>query len=241
MGRTNSSPTPPAIAKASTCASREPPTPATIAATSAAAASNPNARVSVTYSATPNATAAINHTIHAMEAASVQSGYHESTSPQCRQHDRAREITTHLPAWCSEYARRDTQGRRECGPASPDGEEGSHCHGYDRNTYRRAGISRIHPAILLQVGNLLILRSPAHRGSRPHETNYSAQRSAGRLQQLGPRSPCSALSSAILLEDGTAEYTTAKDVTSPSRAAKLCKEATVGPHPRCAVLFPRRG
>jgi hypothetical protein len=35
-----------------------------------------------------------------MEAASVQSGYHESTSPQCRQHDRARGITSPLPAWC---------------------------------------------------------------------------------------------------------------------------------------------
>ena len=53
-----------------------------------------------------------------------------------------------------------------------------------------------------------------------------------------------ALSSAILLEDATAGYTTAKDVTSPSRAAKLCKEATVDAMVltlRGAVLFPRRG
>jgi hypothetical protein len=43
---------------------REPPKPATIAETSAAAASNPNAKVSVKNSATPKATAAMNHTIH---------------------------------------------------------------------------------------------------------------------------------------------------------------------------------
>src|SRR5215207_8219952 len=64
MGRTINSPTPPVIAKASTCASKGPPRPATAAATSAAAASNPNARVSVKYSATPKTTAAINHTTH---------------------------------------------------------------------------------------------------------------------------------------------------------------------------------
>src|SRR3712207_6345877 len=68
------------IAKARTCASSGPPTPATTAATSAAAASNPNARVSVTYSATARAAAAINHAIHDMTAAFRSNGYFESTS-----------------------------------------------------------------------------------------------------------------------------------------------------------------
>ena len=53
--------------------------PATIAATSAAAASNPKARVSVKYSATPKTAAAINHAIHGMKAVFVQIGYLEST------------------------------------------------------------------------------------------------------------------------------------------------------------------
>jgi hypothetical protein len=53
----------------------------------------------------------------------------------------------------------------------------------------------------------------------------------------------SALSCATLLGDGTAGYTTAKDVTSPSRAVRLCNKATVYAVVltfRCAVLFPRR-
>lgn len=56
--------------------------------------------------------------------------------------------------------------------------------------------------------------------------------------------PRSALSTAILLDDGTAGYTTTKDLASPSRATKICNEAILYAMVltlRCDRLFPPMG
>jgi hypothetical protein len=55
--------------------------------------------------------------------------------------------------------------------------------------------------------------------------------------------PQSSLTSAILLSDGTAGYTTGKDMTSPARADDICRHAstyTMVMTVRCAEIFPRQ-
>ena len=54
--------------------------------------------------------------------------------------------------------------------------------------------------------------------------------------------PQSALTSAILLSDGTAGYTIGKDLTSPTRADDICRHASTYAMVltvRCAQIFPR--
>ena len=54
--------------------------------------------------------------------------------------------------------------------------------------------------------------------------------------------PKSALTSAVLLSDGTAGYTIGKDLASPARADDICRQASIYAMVltvRCAQIFPR--